>query len=190
MILSPRFEQALQYTCLLHSGQLRKSSSIPYVSHLLSVAGIALEYGADEDEAIAALLHDAIEDAGGKSRAADLRLRFGDRVADIVEGCTDADTHPKPPWRARKESYITGLSQVVPSARFVSCCDKLHNVRSIVADLRLQGELVWQKFAGGKAGTLWYYNTLCAEYRRLEVHTPLVDELERNLKTMHHLAEV
>jgi (p)ppGpp synthase/HD superfamily hydrolase len=188
MVLSPRFEQALLYACVIHSGQVRKGTQIPYLAHLLSVAGLALEYGADEDEAIAALLHDAVEDAGGKARAADLRQRFGDRVADIVHGCTDADTYPKPPWQARKEGYIAGLEGADPSARFVSCCDKLHNARSIVSDLRQYGDLVWQKFAGGKEGSLWYYVTLCAEYRRLEVCTPLVDELDRTLEVMQELA--
>ena len=189
MTLSPRFEQALLYACVIHAGQVRKGTEVPYLSHLLSVAGLALEYGADEDEAIAALLHDAVEDAGGKSRAADVRQRFGDRVADIVAGCTDADTHPKPPWQARKEAYITGLEHAGPSARFVSCCDKLHNARNIVSDLRQYGERVWQKFAGGKDGSIWYYTTLCAEYRRLKVRTPLVEELERTLQTLEELAE-
>lgn len=188
MVLSPRFELALQYACWLHAGQLRKGTSIPYVAHLLSVAGLALEYGADEDEAIAALLHDVVEDAGGKARAADVRHRFGDRVAEIVQGCTDADTHPKPPWQSRKEAYIAGLAHVLPSARFISCCDKLHNARSIVSDLRQHGDRVWQKFAGGKDGSLWYYNTLCQEYRRLDVCQPLVEELERTLTVMQELA--
>jgi (p)ppGpp synthase/HD superfamily hydrolase len=128
-----------------------------------------------------------VEDAGGKARAADIQVRFGERVAAIVAGCTDADTHPKPPWRARKEAYIAGLEKAPVSARFISCCDKLHNARSIVSDLRQQGDQVWQKFAGGKDGSLWYYITLCAEYRRLEVCPPLVDELERTLAVMREL---
>ncbi len=187
-VLSPRFEQALLYACWLHGGQVRKGTSIPYLSHLLSVAGLALEYGADEDEAIAALLHDVIEDAGGKARAVDLRLRFGDRVADIVQGCTDADTIPKPPWQERKNRYISELETVSPSARFVSCCDKLHNARSIVSDLRQHGDKIWQKFAGGKDGSLWYYLELFKSYRRLNVCPPLVDELERTLAMMQELA--
>ncbi len=188
MVLSPRFEQALLYASLLHSGQVRKGTQTPYLSHLLSVAGLALEYGADEDEAIAALLHDVVEDAGGKARADDVRHRFGERVVEIVLGCTDADTYPKPPWQARKAGYIAGLATANPSARFISCCDKLHNSQSIVRDLRQQGESVWKKFAGGKEGSLWYYVTLCAEYRRLEVCPALVDELERTLKVMQELA--
>jgi GTP pyrophosphokinase len=188
MTLTPRFESALQYACLLHNGQMRKGTTIPYISHLLAVAGLTLEYGADEDEAIAALLHDAVEDAGGKARLADLRVRFGERVAEIVADCTDADTSPKPPWRGRKESYIAHLAEASPSARLVSCCDKLHNVRSIIADLRTLGPRVWEKFAGGKDGTLWYYDALLAEFRRLGTFTPLVDELDRAMKEMRELA--
>ena len=189
MTLTPRFESALQYACLLHNGQVRKATHVPYISHLLAVASLALEYGADEDEAIAALLHDAVEDAGGKTRLLDLRMRFGERVAEIVSDCTDADTSPKPPWRQRKESYIAHLAEASPSARMVSCCDKLHNVRSIVADLRILGPRVWDKFAGGKEGTLWYYTTLLAEFRRLGVIAALVEELDRTMEEMHELAE-
>jgi len=190
MSLTPRFETALQYACTLHSGQVRKGTRVPYVSHLLAVAALAMEFGADEDEAIAALLHDAVEDAGGKARLTDLRSRFGDRVADIVAGCTDADTTPKPPWRGRKEAYIALLADVSPSARLVSCCDKLHNARSIVTDQRALGDRVWDKFAGGKVGTLWYYTTLLEEYRRLGVAPHLVDELDRTIGEMLRLAAV
>jgi (p)ppGpp synthase/HD superfamily hydrolase len=189
MSLTPRFETALQYACMLHNGQVRKGTSIPYISHLLSVAALAMEFGADEDEAIAALLHDAVEDAGGKARLVDLRSRFGERVADIVLGCTDADTLPKPPWLSRKEAYIALLANVSPSARLVSCCDKLHNARSIVSDQRTFGERVWDKFAGGKQGTLWYYTTLLDEYRRLGVEPRLVAELDRTIAEMLRLAE-
>jgi GTP pyrophosphokinase len=154
----------------------------------LAVASLTLEYGADEDEAIAALLHDAVEDAGGKSRLSDLRVRFGERVAEIVADCTDADTSPKPPWRARKQAYIAHLAEASPSARLVSCCDKLHNVRSIIADLRTLGPRVWEKFAGGKQGTLWYYAALLAAFRRLGTTAALVDELERAIGEMQELA--
>lgn len=188
MVLSPRFEQAFLYASLVHAGQVRKGTSIPYLSHLLAVAGLVLEYGGDEDEAIAALLHDAVEDAGGQPRLADIQQRFGDRVADIVLGCTDTDTTPKPPWRARKEAYIAHLEHASASARLVSCCDKLHNSRTIVADLRLYGDAVWQKFAGKRDGSLWYYTSLLAEYQRLGVHPALVQELYRTIETMQALA--
>ena len=164
MILSPRFEQALIYACVVHSGQDRKGTDVPYISHLLFVAGLALENGANEDEAIAALLHDAVEDAGGKARARDIRCRFGDAVADIVEGCTDADEVPKPPWRERKEAYIAHLSEASPSVLLVSCCDKVHNARSIVTDLSEIGEQLWERFNGGREGTLWYYQALAIAF--------------------------
>ncbi|MBS0206101.1 MAG: HD domain-containing protein [Planctomycetes bacterium] len=188
MVLSPRFEQAFVYASIVHSGQVRKGTDIPYLSHLLAVAGLVLEHGGDEDEAIAALLHDAVEDAGGKPRLTDIQQRFGDRVADIVLGCTDADTTPKPPWQARKEAYIAHLANASASAQLVSCCDKLHNCRTIVADLRNQGNDVWQKFAGKRDGSLWYYQSLLAEYQRLGVHPPLVEELRRTVETMLALA--
>ncbi|MEI8383913.1 MAG: HD domain-containing protein [Planctomycetota bacterium] len=187
MTLSPRFEQALTYAAIVHAGQIRKSTTIPYISHLLAVAALVLEYGGDEDEAIAGLLHDTVEDAGGQSRLADLRQRFGDRVADIVLGCTDTDTVPKPPWRARKEAYIAHLEHASSSARLVSACDKLHNSRCIVADLRQIGHAVWDKFTGARDGTLWYYATLLSEYQRLGVCKPLVDELSRTVLTMQEL---
>ncbi len=186
-MLSPRFEQAMTYAAIAHAGQVRKSTTIPYVSHLLAVAALVLEYGGDEDEAIAGLLHDTVEDAGGQSRLADLRERFGDRVAEIVLGCTDTDTVPKPPWRARKEAYIAHLKHASPSAWLVSACDKLHNSRCIVADLRQFGHQVWDKFKGGRDGTLWYYATILAEYQRLGVCTPLVEELSRTVLTMQEL---
>ena len=190
MTLSPRFAQAMTYASIAHSDQVRKGTEIPYVSHLLAVAGLVLEHGGDEDEAIAALLHDAVEDAGGQARLASLRQRFGDRVAQIVLDCTDTDVTPKPPWRARKETYIAHLANASLSARLVSCCDKLHNARCIVADLRTQGEHVWAKFNGGRDGTLWYYATILAEYQRLDVSPPLVEELARTVETMLTLASL
>lgn len=188
MVLSPRFEDAMSYAAIVHAGQLRKGSSIPYLSHLLAVAGLVLEHGGNEDEAIAALLHDAVEDAGGQQRLTDIRQRFGECVAEIVLGCTDADTIPKPPWKARKEAYIAHLAHASPSTRLVSCCDKLHNSRTIVSDLYVSGADVWKKFAGQRDGTLWYYATLLNEFQRLEVRKPLVDELARTVQTMQSLA--
>lgn len=188
MSLSPRFETALQYAAILHNGQYRKASQIPYIAHLMGVAALALEFGADEDEAIAALLHDAVEDAGGQSRLEDLRVRFGERVAEIVWGCTDTELTPKPPWKERKSAYIATLAQASPSVRLVSCCDKLHNARSIVRDLKTQGTQAWDKFTGGKEGTLWYYGTLLAEFRRRDVPAALVDELAQVVAEMQQLA--
>ncbi len=138
-----RFEDALAYAARLHAGQRRKGTDIPYVSHLLAVASLAIENGADEDEAIAALLHDAVEDQGGRRRLHAIRRRYGARVAELVAGCTDADVTPKPPWRQRKVRYLEHLRTASPSVRLVSACDKLHNARAILADYRRLGDALW-----------------------------------------------
>ena len=189
MTLTPRFEQALNYACIVHAGHRRKGTSIPYVAHLLSVASLAMEHGADEDTAIAALLHDAVEDAGGKDRAADIRVRFGDRVVEIVLGCTDTDVTPKPPWQQRKEAYIQHLANASPETLLVSCCDKLHNSRSIVSDLRSIGDDLWTRFKGRKDGTLWYYRTLVDAFRDHQAPIGLVNELDRVVTVMEQLAQ-
>ena len=189
MPLTPRFENAFQYAAIAHAGQVRKGTPIPYLSHLMAVASLVLEHGGDEDEAIAALLHDTVEDAGGQTRLADVRSRFGDRVAAIVEGCTDTDVTPKPPWRQRKEAYIAHLRHASASTLLVSCCDKLHNARSIVSDLHVHGAATWNKFNGGRDGTLWYYATLLAEYQSSSVPRPLVEELSRTVAAMRDLSQ-
>ncbi|OCQ94619.1 phosphohydrolase [Oscillatoriales cyanobacterium USR001] len=177
-MLSNRFTEALIYATELHANQVRKGSGVPYIAHLLGVASIALEYGANEDEAIAALLHDAIEDQGGDTTRQEIRRRFGDNVTEIVDGCTDADTTPKPPWRSRKETYIAHIPTATRSIRLVSAADKLYNARSIVNDYRQIGELVWERFKGGKEGSLWYYRSLVDAFRKAE-STPIVEELDR-----------
>jgi (p)ppGpp synthase/HD superfamily hydrolase len=161
-MLTDRYREALGFAFDLHRAQSRKGSGIPYVAHLIGVSSLALEHGADEDEAIAALLHDAVEDQGGPPTLAAIRTRFGDRVAAIVAGCTDADSVPKPPWRDRKERYLAHLVSASPSVVLVSSCDKLYNARSIVADLRRFGPAVWDRFTGGRDGSLWYYRSLAA----------------------------
>src|SRR5262249_41201230 len=138
--LSSRFREALVFAAELHRDQVRKGTTVPYVAHLLGVAGIVLEHGADEDEAIAALLHDAVEDQGGPPTREAIRRRFGERVAAIVDGCTDADKTPPPPWRARKEACVAHVRHASPSVLLVSAADKLHNSRAILNDYRLDGE--------------------------------------------------
>jgi (p)ppGpp synthase/HD superfamily hydrolase len=160
MPFSPRLESALVFAARLHAEQVRKVSNLPYISHLLAVCAIAIEHGADEDEAIAALLHDAIEDQGGEATEKLIAHCFGQRVAGIVRGCTDADTIPKPPWLARKQAYIAHLRLADASVRLVSASDKLHNARAILDDYRTLGEEVWSRFTGKREGTLWYYRTL------------------------------
>jgi len=187
MNLSPQFDQALHYAVLVHAGQKRKGTTIPYVAHLLGVASIALEYGAKEAEAIGALLHDAGEDAGGAGRIEDIRHRFGDAVADIVQGCTDAVTTPKPPWRQRKEDYLAHLPRASASVRLVSASDKLHNARAILRDLRGRGDATWAIFNGGKEGSLWYYRSLVAAFRQAGSNA-LIEELDRVVTEIEGLA--
>jgi (p)ppGpp synthase/HD superfamily hydrolase len=187
MLVTKRFTEALTYATELHATQVRKGSDIPYIAHLLGVASIALEYGANEDEAIAALLHDAIEDQGGADTREEIRRRFGDNVTAIVDGCTDADTIPKPPWRQRKEEYIAHLLTASPSVLLVSGSDKLHNARSILKDYRVLGESLWERFQGRKEGTLWYYRQLVITFCQIG-KTPLVAELERVVLELEALA--
>jgi (p)ppGpp synthase/HD superfamily hydrolase len=187
-MLSSRFIEALTYATELHAKQVRKSSGVPYISHLLGVTSIALEYGANEDEAIAALLHDAIEDQGGAATREEIRRRFGDTVTAIVDGCTDAETIPKPPWRQRKEAYIATIPQASPSIILVSAADKLHNARSILKDYRTLGETVWERFKGGKDGTLWYYRAVVEAFIARE-KTPLIKELERVVAELEQLVK-
>ena len=189
MELSSRFEEALGLASNLHAGQMRKGTQIPYVAHLLGVAGIALDYGADEDEAIAALLHDAVEDQGGASTREVIRARFGERVATIVDGCTDTDVLPKPPWRERKEDYVAHVRGASPSVRLVSAADKLHNARAILADYRVLGEALWDRFTGERDGTLWYYRALVEAFHAAGP-SPLVDELDRVVADLERLAGV
>ncbi len=186
-MLSERFTEALTYATHLHANQTRKGSGVPYIAHLLGVASIALEHGANEDEAIAALLHDAIEDQGGAATREEIRRRFGVMVTEIVDGCTDAETIPKPPWRQRKEAYIAHIPNASPSELLVSSADKLHNARSILNDYRVLGEEVWERFKGGKEGTLWYYRSLVEAFRKTG-STPLIEELERVVSELEELA--
>jgi len=181
-MLTTRFEQALQYAIIVHTGQVRKGTQIPYISHLLAVTSIVLEHGATEDEAIGALLHDAGEDAGGEARIADIAARFGDAVAAIVRGCSDTTTaSPKPPWRQRKEAYIAHLHEATAAIILVSAADKLHNARAILHDYHTIGDAVWQRFNAGKAGTLWYYRAV-TDALRVAPHNrcpQLIAELDR-----------
>ena len=166
MQLSNRFEQALVFATQLHAHQTRKSGNIPYISHLLSVTALVLEDGGNEDEAIAALLHDAIEDQGGLPTREKILSLFGPSVTAIVDGCTESVTKPKPPWRDRKLKYLELMGHASNSVLRVSMADKLHNARSILAEWYREGDVVWQKFSGGKDGTLWFYRSLLQIYQR------------------------
>jgi (p)ppGpp synthase/HD superfamily hydrolase len=133
------------------------------------------------------LLHDAIEDQGGASIREEIRRRFGETVATIVDGCTDTDQTPKPPWRERKQAYLDHLPTAIASVRLVSASDKLYNARSIVQDYRQVGEAIWERFTGGKAGTLWYYRAIVVAFQKGET-TPLIEELDRTVSQLEQLA--
>ena len=189
MKLSPKFETALVYATQIHAHQMRKGTKIPYVSHLLAVASLVLEYGGDEDAAIGALLHDAGEDAGGIERVDDIRAQFGTRVADIVDACTDTYEEPKPEWKPRKVDYIAKIANKSADARLVSAADKLHNARAILRDHRRIGENLWSRFNGEKDGTLWYYDALVRAFDDAGSNE-LVEELDRTVGAIFDSANV
>jgi len=190
--LGPRFLRAFAFAAEKHAGQVRKASTTPYIAHLMGVASLVLEFGGDEDSAIAALLHDVVEDCGGAPMLKEVRRRFGNRVAKIVAGCTDSDTYPKPPWRERKEAYLRHLKSVDANTRLVSAADKLNNIRSILADYREVGEDIWTRFNGGREGTLWYYRALLDEFQRRKPNwapNRLIREFELAVKELEAMAE-
>jgi (p)ppGpp synthase/HD superfamily hydrolase len=160
-LLTQRFEAALIQATRLHSNQLRKGTQIPYVSHLLAVASLVLEEGGTENEAIAALLHDAVEDQGGQETLAIIQQQFGEHVASLVEFCSDTVTIPKPPWRERKEQYLAKLKSAPEGVWRIVIADKLHNARSILSDLHREGTTVWLRFKAGQDGTLWLLQEFC-----------------------------
>jgi (p)ppGpp synthase/HD superfamily hydrolase len=185
--LSPKFTEAFHYALEKHGGQTRKGTPRPYMGHLIGVSSIVLQYGGDEEQAIAALLHDAAEDAGGRPVLEEIRSRFGGRVARIVEGCTDTFEQPKPSWRPRKEKYIAHVAHAEPATLLVSTADKLYNVREIIIDYRAHGEKTWERFAGKRDGTLWYYRALVDAYRPVLAH-PIVDDFDREVGELERLA--
>ena len=186
-LLNDRFEQALVLAHRLHTSQVRKSSGVPYIAHLLGVTALVLESGADEDTAIAALLHDAAEDQGGETTLNLIREQFGERVAGFVAECSDTYESPKPPWLERKKEYIRHLPEKSAEALMISAADKLHNSRSILRDLRNQGDMVWEKFNGKKEGSLWYYREVSRILSSL-LNGYLVDELARVVGEIEELA--
>jgi (p)ppGpp synthase/HD superfamily hydrolase len=175
-ILTDKFPTALVYATRLHANQTRKISGVPYIAHLLSVAALVLEAGGNEQEAIAALLHDSIEDQGGSQTRADIREIFGDGVVEIIDGCTECDTYPKPPWKERKLKYLENIRHASPSVKLISLADKLHNARSLLVDARkyhyTPQKSIWMEFKGGKEGTLWFFRELLQIYQSDRAATP------------------
>ena len=182
-----KFENALRYASELHRDQVRKGTGIPYITHLLAVASIVGENGGTEDEVVAALLHDGPEDQGGEATLEVIRVRFGDEVAEIVDGCTDTYEEKKPPWPERKERYLAHLANASDSVRLVSSADKLHNARAVLSDYRILGEDLWTRFNGGKEGTLWYYRAIVDTLRG---GGPIVEELDRVVTDLETLSSV
>ncbi|MFW6079654.1 MAG: HD domain-containing protein [Gemmatimonadota bacterium] len=181
-LLTERFERAFRLACELHRHDLRKSTTVPYLAHLMSVAALVLEDGGDEDEAIAGLLHDALEDHPDEITAEELEERFGARVRELVEACTDTPPEytggQKPPWRKRKERYIEHVRSWESPNR-ISLADKVHNARSILRDHRRHGDEVWERFKPTGEQTLWYYRSLVEAYRDAGADGYLVEELDR-----------
>ena len=186
-ILGPRFDEAFAYASTLHRRQLRKGKQVPYLSHLMGVASLVLEDGGDEDEAIAALLHDAVEDQGGIPVLNEIRRRFGARVAWIVEQCTDHDpAKDRPEWHVRKRRYVAALAHVDDSCRRVALADKLYNAREILADYRQVGEQVWCRFSAGRE-VLGYLRALADTFEQ-HSKSPMADELQRTVSELERMA--
>ncbi len=178
-MLGRRFTEALCLAADLHKSQCRKASGVPYVSHVLAVASLVIEYGGTEDEVIAALLHDVAEDCGGDQTLGRIRDEFGENVADIVLGCSDTTVNPKPPWRARKEEYLRHLAAANRSVQLVAIADKLHNLRTTLREYTLQGDNFWSHFRSGRAGMLWYFGELVRIFRSSTVPAQLFAEFEQ-----------
>lgn len=180
---SERLDEAFALARRLHQGQTRKGSSTPYLSHLLAVSGIVSEYGGDEDQVIAALLHDAVEDQGGWPLLAEIQAQFGDRVATLVEACTDAFDRPKPPWKERKLGYLARIPLSPPDARVIIAADKIHNLRSMIADYERVGERLWDRFTASRDETMWYYGAV-RDALRPDWNHPALVEFQRTLSAL------
>ena len=178
-----RFDDALIYAHEVHGSQTRKGSGAPYIGHLMGVSSIVIDDGGTEDEAIAGLLHDAPEDMGGRARLEEIRSKFGDAVAKIVEDCTDSWTTPKEPWTERKKQYIAHARTLAPSSLRVSAADKVHNAYAILRDLRNIGEKVWDRFNASADDIVAYYQGLVRSYREAGGGR-LVDELDRIVRAI------
>lgn len=192
MSYSEQFDRAFAFASKLHRDQTRKGKDVPYINHLMGVASLVGTYGGDEEQVIAALLHDAVEDF--IDEVPDIRAqideKFGPRVLEIVEGCTDSDTLPKPPWAARKQTYLDHLHALPADSPtlLVSLCDKVYNARAIVADLEVEGEILWERFNAKRAGSLWYYRVLSNIFLHKKPGY-LANELKRLVEIMETTGE-
>ena len=187
MKFSDKFTQALSFTATLHNGQLRKGTQIPYISHLLSVSAIVMRNGGDEEQVIAALLHDSVEDQGGINLLNDIESKFGERVAKIVKQCSDSFEKPKPPWEQRKKTYVASIAHKSDDAILISMADKVDNARAILHNYRKIGEKLWERFRGGREGTLWYYRA-CVDAFGNRSNGDLCQELAELVSQIEKLA--
>jgi (p)ppGpp synthase/HD superfamily hydrolase len=184
---STRVTKAFELAATLHRDQERKGEGVPYLTHLMAVAALVGEYGGDEDQVIAALLHDAAEDQGGDETLGRIRETFGAPVAEYVAACSDTTASPKPPWRARKEAFLARLTAMPAEARLIVAADKVHNALTIVRSLRRHGEAVWDRFKGGKEGTLWYYSEVVRGLSEGWEH-PILNEVSYAVDRLHRTA--
>lgn len=184
---SARLVEAFRLAEELHRGQRRRKTEAPTLSHLMGVAALVMEHGGDEDQTIAALLHDGPEDCGGRFVLEQIRDRFGDRVAAMVEDCTDSLEEPRPPWTDRKSRYIAHLETVPKDSLLVSLADKVHNTRSLVDGFARHGIRLWERFTASPEQTLWYYTSLLTIFKRRQSEQiePLVSELDRRVRRLH-----
>ncbi|MGK2877764.1 MAG: HD domain-containing protein [Solirubrobacterales bacterium] len=191
MTLSKRFDHAVKFARKAHKKQARKGTEIPYISHLLGVASLVLEMQGTEDQAIAALLHDVVEDCGGAPMAARVRSEFGDDVARIVLANTDTDQKPKPPWRARKQQYLDSLPVKQRDELLISLADKLHNARATLLDYRRIGDEIWPRFKEDRDGQLWYYSELVRHFtaRADDLGPECASKLDDFVRTIDELSE-
>ena len=187
MEYSPRIVDAFAFAYELHRTQVRKGSRVPYITHLMGVAAIVGRYGGDENQFIAALLHDAVEDQGGIGTLDRIRERFGETVAAYVAGCSDSDDTPKPPWRERKERFIEFTKTASPKQKLIIAADKLHNTRAVINDVREKGNAVWDLFKAGREGNLWYHDEIVSALAEGWSH-PLLRELTEEVNALHRLA--
>ncbi|MCS7016567.1 MAG: HD domain-containing protein [Gemmatales bacterium] len=189
MHYSERLGDALAYAARIHRGQRRKEGSIPYLAHPLAVCALVAESGGNEDQMIAALLHDGPEEAGGLACLQEIRQRFGDKVAELIDWCTDTYEKPEPPWYPRKKAYLVRLQSAPPEALLIVVADKVHNVRSLVQLLRREGLACFQRFRGGQEGTLWYYREMVRLFRQRLPECELTDELTRLVEELFRRIE-
>lgn len=188
MKLSENYLKALQFAYTAHDSQIRKGSEVPYISHLMSVSAIVMENNGTEEQAIAGLLHDAVEDQGGLPMLDTIRRIFGEKVAGIVWECSDSHEEPKPPWKQRKDAYIAAIEDKSEDSILVSLADKFHNARSILSDYQEVGEKLWERFTGKKDGTLWYYRELVAAFKK-RTDSVLLGELEEVVTRLHEVSK-